>query len=191
MDTSLKDFLMGLAPGAQLDVAEVEFLLAEAWRSLRGSRGGGMQAQKIRGRTEGLSWEPPLLSFEIERHGGTVNGSTRAEMQRWCVDVVANTAEIVSTRKRQLHAMAARVNVKGPAAVIAEAILKNQENAALKRYPDGRVKVLISSLFPHGDDFKQTVSGRRKRFRAALEGVIKEQGWVEVGTNTYQRREGA
>lgn len=186
MDTSLKDYLMGLAPGAALDVEQVEFLLAEAWRSLRGSRTGGMQAQKIRGRTEDMAWNPPLLTFSIERHGGTVNGSTRAEIQRWCVDVAAHTAEIASTGRRQLHAMARRVNVKGPAAKIAEAILKNQESPMLKRYPDGRVKVLISAVFPHGDDFKQTVSGRRKRFRAALEAVIKEQGWKEVGTNTYQ-----
>jgi len=188
METSLKAFLMSLPPGSDLDREQVEFLLAETWPSLRGSRAGGMQAHKIRGRTEDLSWNPPLLSFEIERHGGTVNGSTRAEMQRWCVDAAAHTAEIVSTRKRQLHAMAKRVNAKAPAALIAEAILNNHEHEMLKRYPDGRVKVLISSLFPQGLDFKQTVSGRRKRFRAALAPLIKELGWAEVGINTYQRR---
>ncbi len=144
-----------------------------------------MQAHKIRGRTEDLAWNPPQLTFKIERHGGTVNGSTRAEMQHWCVDVAAHTAEIVSTGRRQLRAMAKRVNVKGPAAEIAEAILKGQESASLKRYPDGRVKVLISALIPHGDDFKQTVAGRRKRFRAALEALIQPQGWSEVSTNTY------
>lgn len=184
---TLKDYLMGLAPGAALEVGEVEFFLAEAWRSLRGAREGGMQAQKIRGRTEDMAWNPPLLTFSIERHGGTVNGSTRAEIQRWCVDVAAHTAEITSKGRRQLHAMAKRVNVKGPAAEIAEAILNNQASDFLKRYPDGRVKVQISSVFPHGDDFKQTVSGRRKRFRAALEALIAEQGWKEVGTNTYQK----
>lgn len=187
MDTSLKDFLMNQSPGSDLDREQVEFLLAEAWPSLRGSRTGGMQPHKIRGRTEDLGWNPPLLTFKIERHGGTVNGSTRAEMQHWCVDVAAHTAEIVSTSRRQLHAMAKRVNVKGPAAVIAEAILNGQESASLKRYPDGRVKVLISALLPHGDDFKQTVAGRRKRFRAALEALIKDKGWSEVSTNTYQR----
>lgn len=189
MDTSLKAFLMSQPPGSELDREQIEFLLAETWPSLLGSRNGGMQAHKIRGRTEDLSWNPPMLSFEIERHGGTVNGSTRAEMQRWCVDVAAHTAEIVSTRKRQLHAMAKRVNAKAPAALIAEAILNDHEHEMLKRYPDGRVKVLISALFPHGDDFKQTVAGRRKRFRAALEVLIKEQGWAEAGTNTYQRRQ--
>lgn len=187
MDTSLKDFLMSQSPGSDLDREQIEFLLAQAWPSLRGSRAGGMQAYKLRGRTEALSWNPPLLTFEIERHGGTVNGSTRAEMQQWCVDVAAHTADIVSTRRRQLHAMASRVNVKQPAAIIAEAILKNQESPSLKRYPDGRVKVLISALFPHGDDFKQTVSGRRKRFRAALDALIQPNGWSEVSTNTYQQ----
>lgn len=128
MDASLKDFLMNAqAPGSDLDREQIEFLLAQAWPSLRGSRAGGMQPHKIRGRTEALCWNPSQLTFEIERHGGTVNGSTRAEMQQWCVDVSAHTAEIVSTRRRQLLAMASRVNVKQPAAIIAEAILKNQE----------------------------------------------------------------
>ncbi|WP_395739414.1 hypothetical protein [Prosthecobacter sp.] len=189
MNTSLKEFLMGLPPGAQLDVGQVEFLLEEAWGSLRGARDGGMKAHKIRGRTEGMSWEPPLLSFEIERHGGTVNGSTRAEMQRWCVDVVAHTAEIVGTRKRQLHAMAKRMNVKGPAAEVAEAILNNQESAFFKRSPDGRVRILISDVVPSEGAFKQTVSGRRKRFRAALEALIKPHGWSEISTNTYKKSE--
>jgi hypothetical protein len=188
MDTSLKDFLMGQAPGSQLDEAQIEFLLAQVWPSLRGSSAGGMQPHKIRGRTENLCWNPPQLTFAIERHGGTVNGSTRAELQRWCVDVAAHTAEIVSTGKRQLRAMAKKVNVKEPAAMIAEAILKNQESASLKRYPDGRVKVLISALIPQEGAFKQTVAGRRKRFRAALAALIQEHGWSEVATNTYQRR---
>jgi hypothetical protein len=188
MDTSLKDYLMSLPAGSPLDQDQVEFLLAEAWPSLRGSRAGGMQPYKIRGRTEKLSWNPPLLTFVIERHGATMNGSTRAEMQHWCVDVSTHTAEIVSTGKRQLRSMARRVNVKGPAADIAEAILKNQDCAGMKRYPDGRVRILINEVVPGEGAFKQTVAGRRKRFRAALEALIKEHGWAEVGTNTYQQR---
>jgi hypothetical protein len=182
---------MSQAPGSPLDREQIEFLLTQAWPSLRGSRAGGMQSHKIRGRTEDLSWNPPQLTFAIERHGGTVNGSTRAEMQHWRVDVAAHTADIVFTGKRQLRAMAKRVNVKGPATEIAEAILKNQECAGLKRYPDGRVKVLISAIIPHGLDFKQTVAGRRKRFRAALAALIQPHGWAEVSTNTYQRQQGS
>ncbi len=188
MNTSLKDYLMAQPAGADLDLGEVEFLLAEVWRSLRGSHVEGMRAEKIRGRTEKLAWNPPLLTFTIERHGGTVNGSTRAELQNWCVDISAHTTELVSKGRRQLHATATRVNVKGPAAEIAEAILENAACDKLKRYPDGRVKVVIGAVIPH-DGFKQTISGRRKRFRAALEGLIKEQGWVEVGFNTYERKQ--
>lgn len=188
MSTSLKDYLLEQPAGADLDLREVEFLLEDVWRSLSGSRDGGMRAQKIRGRTEKMSWNPPLLTFTIERHGGTVNGSTRAELQHWCVDVSAHTAELVSRGRRQLHATAPRVNVKGPAVLIAQAILNNTECAELKRYPDGRVKVLISAVVP-ADGFKQTISGRRKRFRAALEALIKEHGWVAVGTNTYGRKQ--
>ncbi|WP_395750015.1 hypothetical protein [Prosthecobacter sp.] len=58
MNTSLKDYLMSLSPGAALDVGMVEFLLEEAWGSLRGG-------VILRGRNSGWSgailvpvWKP-------------------------------------------------------------------------------------------------------------------------------------
>jgi hypothetical protein len=37
-----------------------------------------MTGQKLLGRMEEVVWEPPILSFTVERHGGTVQGSSRA-----------------------------------------------------------------------------------------------------------------
>ena len=44
-----------------------------------------MWASKL-GRMEKVEWQPPYLTFSIERHGATVKGSTRAELQNWQVD---------------------------------------------------------------------------------------------------------
>lgn len=65
-----------------------------------------MEAYKLLGRMEQVRWEPPVLSFIVERHGETVNGSTRAELQHWEVAVENRTARIVKTGQRQLKPMA-------------------------------------------------------------------------------------
>lgn len=45
-----------------------------------------MEPYKLIGRMESVTWTPPILTFRIERHSGTVNGSVYAEMQCWDVD---------------------------------------------------------------------------------------------------------
>ena len=73
--------------------------LAECWDHLTGSAEGGMTAAKV-WRCEDLSWTPPILSFQIERHGGVVLGSKRAEMQTWTIDVTQATATLAYTGRR-------------------------------------------------------------------------------------------
>ena len=48
--------------------------------------------QALAGRMEDVTWELPLLSFTIERHGAMVLGSTKADAHRWTLDVAAMTA---------------------------------------------------------------------------------------------------
>ena len=36
---------------------------------------------------EDLTWDPPNLCFSIDRHGGTVMGSKRAERQTWMLNL--------------------------------------------------------------------------------------------------------
>ena len=52
-------------------------LLTECWASLSGNKDQKTYADKIC-RAENLKWKSPILTFELERHGGTVLGSTRA-----------------------------------------------------------------------------------------------------------------
>ena len=49
-----------------------------------------------------MEWHPPILSFKIERHGGFVLGSSRAEMQLSNIDTANLTATVVKTSHRQI-----------------------------------------------------------------------------------------
>ncbi len=89
---------------------EVESLLDDAWDGLDGSRDGCMKAGKLLGRVEKLAWEPPILSFVVKRHGGTVLGSTRAELQGWSININEETASMSPVGHRQVHPRSPRIN---------------------------------------------------------------------------------
>jgi len=55
----------------------------------------------------------------------------------------------------------------------------------LKWFSDGYVIVSIGKVIPEGGP-KQTVAGRRKRFRQALDAILKATGWEKVRANTYR-----
>jgi hypothetical protein len=44
------------------------------------------------------AWDPPVLSFTIERHSAMGMASTRAELQRWLVDIDRKTARCERNR---------------------------------------------------------------------------------------------
>jgi hypothetical protein len=95
---ALRDFLEVLPAGPVENSTLLENLLADAWQGLSGGREAGMEGYKILHRAESMCWNPPCLTFTIERHGGTVMGSTRAGLQDWSVNVSARTAERSSRR---------------------------------------------------------------------------------------------
>ncbi|SRR5579875_1064949 len=66
--------------------AELITRLTSCWGSLDGSNAENMQASKL-DRAEQIMWEPPLLSFCIERHGGTTKGSVYADLHVWTIDL--------------------------------------------------------------------------------------------------------
>src|SRR4051794_5739582 len=98
MIDKLQTYLSGLAPGPITDAAELEGLLEPCWHAFVGSDNGGMEGRKLLGRMEDGAWDPPLLTFTVERHGATVLGSTRAELQKWTVDLEKRTASLVEDR---------------------------------------------------------------------------------------------
>src|SRR3954471_2798560 len=87
----LRDYLSRQKPGPVDETSHLERLLAGNWHALGGDH-GGMAGSKLFGRIEAVGRHPPILGLTIERHGGTTLGSTRAEMQRWSVDLDRRTA---------------------------------------------------------------------------------------------------
>jgi len=84
----LRIVLRDVPPGKVQDGGHVKRLLVDAWDVFHNHGDGhGLTVLKLSGRIEDLSWDPPNLRFVIERHGRTVNGSSRAELHYWSCDV--------------------------------------------------------------------------------------------------------
>src|SRR5207237_966444 len=101
----LCNFLSSLAPGPVEDVSTLERLLEAAWASLGGETFERTYAEKLVGRIESPRWEPPALLFELERHGATSMGSSRAALHTWAVDIRSHDAVVVRESHRQVRQM--------------------------------------------------------------------------------------
>lgn len=168
--------------------AVVEKLLAAGWHDLEGDH-GGMTADKLLGRMENPVWQPPLLTFRIERHGAVVMGSGRAEVQEWAVDLDRRTASLVKVTHRQLRPAQARLDLHPVAWELAEAILAGRQDERLKWKGDSRVRLLIGKVLPERSAVKQTLSSRRRRLRETLARLLAPAGWVVVRANVFQKVE--
>jgi len=69
----LMNYLKNLEPGPVEETTHLERLLAEVWDDLGGDN-GGMAGHKLIRRMEHVEWHPPVLTFEIERHGDVPRG---------------------------------------------------------------------------------------------------------------------
>jgi hypothetical protein len=186
MTERLREFLAAIPLGPITDTDTLARLLADAWDEFSGDDGGIIPAKHLN-RMEDVAWNPPLLTFTIERHGGTVLGSTRATLQEWTVDVGKGTVACVETRHRQVRPMQARLDVAPIAEEIVAQIVNRQEDHRLKWYADGRVRVLIGKILPEGSAVKQTLAARRRRFWTVLAERLADQGWKEVKGSVFER----
>jgi len=114
----LLTYLKQTPEGEIADTAELEELLAGCWEKFDGDY-GGMEPHKLLGRMENVLWRPPILEFVIERHGGTVMGSSRAELQYWAVDLEHKSVTTYVEGYQQISPRAAPLDVKS----IAEEII--------------------------------------------------------------------
>jgi hypothetical protein len=162
-------------------------LVAASWHEFAGSDETSMGAWKIL-RDEGpwdVSWIPPCLSFTIERHGGTVLGSSRAEKQRWTLNLEKRTADHVQTGFRQLRPNAPKLDVKSLADEVCNAVQEGPSSPS--RFISDRIvvwknddEVIVFHGKIVGGAYQRTVSGRRRRFRADLETKMAVIGWEFV-----------
>lgn len=186
---SLRAYLEGESPGPIRDREELVSVLGPAWPEFDGSDAQGMDSRKLR-RMEDPYWDPPRLTFAIERHGAMVaGGSSRAELQTWCVDLESTTAHPVGSRRRQIRSMAPRIDVRALADEVVSLMNAGVDDERLRWSADRtRVTVRIGRVIPPG--VKQTVEDRRRRFRKALCEAAASSGWKPaMGTapNTFSR----
>lgn len=181
----LRHYLHNMQTGKVADISNVESLLAECWERLDGQSASGMAGYKICGRTENMEWNPPFLKFTIERHGAMKFGSSRAESQCWNVNVDTGTASyIVGIRqKRDIEPV---LKTKPLAESIGKLILEKKDCKELKWNDDkAHVRIMAGEIIPD-DVAKQTLAGRRKRFRKDLTKFLESYGWQEVRSNNYR-----
>lgn len=146
----LKFFLESIPVGPVGDdpitLGELRDLLAACWYDLEGAYDEGMRKFKLE-RMEDVEWHPPELRFRIERHGGTMMGSTRAELQEWIVNLTKKTAECRETRNyRQLSPRDKPFHAGPVAAEVATAIVEGRDDPRLQWLSDREVLVLASNL---------------------------------------------
>jgi hypothetical protein len=115
----LRTLSPGPIPGDRCD--EVRRLLQRCWHELKGAYETSMAPGKVI-RAKELHWDPPYLSFIIERHGGTVLGSSRAELHEWVINLKSGTASCTQGWYRQLRPISQRLDVKPIVATTCEAV---------------------------------------------------------------------
>lgn len=151
-------------------------LLSACWTDLQGSSEESTWPEKL-WRAEVITWNPPKLTFMLERHGATVNQSSRAALHYWEVDILNRTAKIAKRGQRQLTPMSPRLNTQALAEEIANLILENKQNDLLSWITDSsHVVINIGKVIPMSNE--QTTASRRKRFRTQLESIMSAHGWA-------------
>ena len=186
---ALREFLLKIPQGPIGDTKELEHLLARCWDQLEGGNAESMQPYKLRGRMEEVSWQPPILTFRIERHGRTACGSSRADLHEWIVDTEACAASWCPAGHRQLRPANPRLDVAPLAKEIATAIFGHQADERLSWKNDGSVIVKIGRIIPPESAPNATIEGRRKRLSTALDEELLPAGWVKIRRNAYRPTE--
>jgi len=183
---ALREFLSQCKPGTISNVNELASLLKKCWGQLEGASQGKMAAYKLT-RMEDVEWHPPYLSFRIERHGSAVMGSSRAEMQSWNLNLETQHATFTESRHRQIRPMQPRLDVGPLAYEISMLIVEHEKDRRLKWSGENKVRILIGKILSEQSAVKQTLAGRRRRFRQTLTESLAPYGWIELRPNTYSR----
>lgn len=182
---NLFNYLSLLPAGPILDTLFLEQALSICWHEFEGSEEGGMAGHKLHGRMEDVLWAPPVLTFTVERHGGIVLGSSRADLHKWVLNIDTRTARCEKVGYRQLHAMQPKLDIRPIAAEVVLLIINRQRDERLKWKKDGSVRIQIGKILPETTAQKQTLAARRKRFRNAVDALLSPAGWHRIQPNVY------
>lgn len=183
---ALRTFLDAQGAGPLVDVEGLIACLMPVWQDFEGASDEAMEPRKLR-RMKSPEWQPPFLTFILERHGGTVLGSTRADRQAWRVNLDSATAIPAASGYRQLHARAARLDIAPLVAEVMRLVVNAIDDKRLKWSADHEtVRIAVGQIIPASGPV-QTVEGRRKRFGVKLQAAMAEAGWVKTAPATFVR----
>ena len=131
----LQQYLDSVPSGAITDTDTLIPLLKNAWPEFDGSDQCGMTNDKLT-RIENVRWDPPWLEFTIERHGGTVLGSSRGELQHWMINIIEGIARTSTSGYRQLCRQQPPLDVSPLVERVVTAI-NGRDDPCLVRLPKG------------------------------------------------------
>lgn len=182
----LRELLQTLAPGLVEDPNAIEMLMMESWDYFDGGSAQGMNPEKLSRCVENLEWDPPRLTFVIERHGGKfAGGSTRAEKQRWNLDLEKFTARCASAGYRQNEPRQPKLDLAPLVEKVLDAVKSERHENFLKWYTSQHVHINTSAVLPP-TPYKDTQNGRSKRFRAKLFPALEGLGWSLIPNSRYR-----
>ena len=183
---SLKLFLGAQRRGPLSSSSELIGLVASAWRSFYGSNATSMCASKIEvNRVTNFEWDPPILSFEIVRHGSAVLGGKYGDVYRWQLDIERNIATFGLMGKKRVEPLAPSLDVKPLVTKIVSAVRNNERITGVDLKQDGTVVVSAEHFVPSVGVVKETLQKQRKRFRAELHDQMSKIGWVARSPTSY------
>ena len=189
----LRQYLARFAPRHRFrddDANQLIGLLKGCWSSIGGSYEEAMAEHKLE-RAYDLEWQPPLLTFRIERHGSYMVGSNRAEKQWWEIDIdQARVVELGTHGYRQVVPNAPRFDVKPLAEEIVGIACEGRDDERLRWAADrSRVTLNLAKALDlaTGPSPNQTREGRRKRLARAVQELMVASGWLHQGRNIYER----
>jgi len=165
--------------------------LSCVWSSFDAADDGGLSPEKLHGRMEEIEWNPPILTFKIERHGGTAKGSVYAELQNWVVNIEEHTVKWTDGGQRIVGERKPRLDVGPLVAEVAKLIAKGSKDDRLIWKQNGQqVQIRIGGVIPGDGIAKATLTGRRNRFSKRLEEILDESGWRKVSGphHTYEKK---
>lgn len=85
--------------------------------------------------------------------------------------------------------MAPRLSIQPLAEEIAAKIIEGQRDDRIDWRGVGRVRVILSAIFPSDSGYKQTIEGRHKRFTQAIIPLLEASGWRHVGRCVFVKSE--
>ena len=155
------------------------------WENIPGNDVSSMTSLKL-SRISDTTWDPPILTFEIERHGGFVQGSSKSEVQMWAYNTDTQSLSANVIGYRQTNPLGNRVATTRLALDIFQSIMKTEDKDGLEWQQDGTIRVSVPIILPAGDSPKQTIDGRRRRFREELAKRMTDAGWTEIKRDVFR-----